>query len=693
MLTQKMNKEAIQIIYTPNIDKHHNLRASMIEFETKLYGLMNGNGTLQLIPLEDIDVQTQFHRVQGDWLQLKPNLELILSKNINNVAVIDEVNNQSERLIHSLDIAVKLIEQRGEASFAGLNNDKFVLMFINLLFMIVLFLTWRLFENMKKSEKKYRLLVDHSPLGILNVSDGKINFTNKFCSDLLDSQEIVGKRIDELIVTKHEITSDIPNDIGLVEGKIKLGTSKEIDVELLTVPFDVMGTKTQMIIFRERKRTEQELKLLASQDTLTKMANRRKFDNELTKTLLIEKKVALLFLDLDRFKYINDALGHSIGDKLLILVADRLQDVMKEKGMISRRGGDEFSIFIVNKDRKFITALTKKILETIKHPFYIEGKEILITCSIGISMYPHDGKDVESLIKNADLAMYKAKEKGKDNFSYYNSEMGLEPSRIMAIELELRKAVEKGEFILHYQPKLDLRSGEIIGTEALIRWEHPTLGTISPGEFIPLAEETGLINPIGNWVLRQACIQNKKWQESGLPFLTVAVNLSAYQFRQHDIVTIIADILKETKLDPHYLELEITESISMLEEQYIIKQLQSLKKLGVQIAIDDFGTGYSSLKYLSKFPVDTLKIDQSFIREISSQSQARQASFMTNAIISLGKSLNLKIVAEGIEQVEQIRYLQKFNCDLGQGYYISKPLPANEIESQIHSFTYNQEII
>lgn len=414
-------------------------------------------------------------------------------------------------------------------------------------------------------------------------------------------------------------------------------------------------------------------------DQLLHLSNRRKYEYELQRAIDIENNVGILFLDLDRFKYINDSLGHRVGDKLIVSVAKRLKDLIDNDTIVLRQGGDEFTILVKGIGKDNISKLAKDILDHMKKPFIIDQHEILITCSIGISLYPEHGKDIETLMKNADAALYWVKENGKDNYSIYEGYMIEKSANTMELELELRKAVENQEFILHYQPKIDLNTEEIVGCEALIRWDHPRRGIISPEKFIPLAEETGLINQIGEWVLREACKQNKKWHDTGWSDIQMAVNMSVSQLKQSNIVTTIESLLSETQLDPRFLEIEITESISMVTEEEKIKQLFDLKEFGISLAIDDFGTGYSSLKYLNKLPVDTLKIDKYFIDEVG-MSTYSTSSLMVNAIISLAKSLNLKVVAEGIETQEQMKYLKKHQCDIGQGYFLCKPLPADELE-------------
>src|SRR5690606_14475442 len=385
--------------------------------------------------------------------------------------------------------------------------------------------------------------------------------------------------------------------------------------------------------------------------------------------------LALLLIDLDRFKMINDTLGHHIGDNLLPICAKRLKDTLPSSNEIYRLGGDEFTIIIPNTNPNNCIITAEKILEEFSKPFVIDEYEISITPSIGISTYPNNGTNADELMKNADAAMYLAKANGKNNFQFFNSELNRQLERKVAIEHGLRKALEENELSLYYQPKVDLHSGRIIGSEALLRWNHPEFGLISPNEFIPIAEETGDIAAIGDWVLQTACKQNRKWQKMGFPFLTIAVNVSARQFQQQDFLKKIHMGLQEIGYSPKLLELEITESI-MQNIKESTEMLKSLKATGIKTAIDDFGTGYSSLFILKELPIDTIKIDKAFIDDIK---EAGDYS-MVRPIINMGLNLNLEVVAEGIEDEFQAEVLAKNQCNYGQGYLYSKPVQAHEFE-------------
>jgi len=378
---------------------------------------------------------------------------------------------------------------------------------------------------------------------------------------------------------------------------------------------------------------------------------------------------------LDRFKNINDTVGHAVGDLLLKAVSERLQSCLGEALVISRQGGDEFTIILQDINKVETEKVAQRIIDHMAEPFLIEENEIYISTSIGISMFPSDGNDQETLMKNADTAMYHAKEKGRNNFQFFTAKLNEVISRKMKLEKNLRKALGQKEFEVHYQPKYNIQSGSITGMEALIRWRSPEYGMISPMEFIPLAEESGLIIPLGEWILYTACAQNKKWQDEGNLSIPVAVNLSARQFQHPGFVDTVDEVLRETCLDPKYLELEITESIAMNDVRDVIAKLKSLKNLGIKISIDDFGTGYSSLSYLHKFPIDALKIDKSFINDINNDSDD---TTIVKTIISMAHNLKLDVIAEGVEKVEQLWFLKKNSCDQVQGYLYSPPIPAKE---------------
>jgi diguanylate cyclase (GGDEF)-like protein len=377
-------------------------------------------------------------------------------------------------------------------------------------------------------------------------------------------------------------------------------------------------------------------------------------------------------LDLDGFKHINDSLGHPIGDKLLQSIAKRLVDCVRSSDTVSRQGGDEFVVLLSELEKSEDAALSAlRLLQAVADAHTIDQHDLHVTASIGVSVFPDDGMDAETLIKNADTAMYQAKENGRQSYQFFKPAMNVRAVERQSIEENLRRALERQEFALHYQPKIDLRTGKISGAEALIRWTHPVRGPVPPAQFIPVAEDCGLILPIGHWVLREACKQARAWIEAGLPLTTMAVNISSMEFRDDNFLENVFAALSETGLEPKSLELELTESVLMKRAESAASILQTLRARGIQIAVDDFGTGYSSLSYLRKFPIDALKIDQSFVRQITS---TPDDTTIVTAVISMGRSLKLRVVAEGVETQEELAFLQARQCDEAQGYYFSPPV-------------------
>ena len=428
-----------------------------------------------------------------------------------------------------------------------------------------------------------------------------------------------------------------------------------------------------------------EMEHLAYHDALTGLPNRPLFMDRLIMSVAqasrSNQKLAVFFLDLDRFKDINDSLGHSTGDGLLKAVAERIHRCIREGDTVARLGGDEFTLLIPRIDHVEDAAkIAQKIIETLKIPFSILDHELFVTTSVGISVYPDDGTDPETLVRNADTAMYRAKDQGRDNYQLYTPAMNARALERLALENMLRKALSHRELVLYYQPVADMKTKNVVGVEALIRWRHPERGLISPAHFIPVAETSGLIIPIGEWVLRTACKQIKLWHKRIDPELTVAVNLSARQFQQPNFTEQIAEVLEETGLAPRYLELEITESSAMQNAENTIYTLRELKALGVRIAMDDFGTGYSSLSYLKRFPIDTLKLDQSFVRDITTDPS--DAAIAT-AVIAMAHSLDLRVIGEGVETEEQFAFLLKQKCDYIQGYLFSPPQAVESLEAYL----------
>jgi diguanylate cyclase (GGDEF)-like protein/PAS domain S-box-containing protein len=414
----------------------------------------------------------------------------------------------------------------------------------------------------------------------------------------------------------------------------------------------------------------------AQHDFLTGLPNRVLLNDRISQAIALAprhmSKVAVLFLDLDGFKHINDSLGHSIGDKLLHSIAKRLVDCVRGSDTVSRQGGDEFIVLLSEvKQSDDVAIAARRMLDAVAEPHSIDQHDLHVSTSIGVSVYPDDGLDSETLIKNADTAMYQAKENGRRSYRFFEPAMNVRAVERQSIEENLRRALERQEFALHYQPKIDLRTGEITGAEALIRWTHPVRGLVSPAQFIPIAEDCGLIRPIGKWVLREACKQARAWADSGVPLATMAVNISAMELQDEHFLEGVFAILEDTGLDPRSLELELTESVLMKRIASTEATLTALRASGVQLAIDDFGTGYSSLSYLKKFPIDIIKIDQSFIRQITA---TPDETTLVDAVISMGRSLKLRVVAEGVETQEELLFLQARQCDEAQGFYFSRPL-------------------
>jgi diguanylate cyclase (GGDEF)-like protein len=443
----------------------------------------------------------------------------------------------------------------------------------------------------------------------------------------------------------------------------------------------ILGTVLSLRILQQRKREIDRVHHIAFHDDLTALPNRLMFIERLDQALGRHRRakmtLAILYMNLDRFKVINDSLGHEAGDILLCLVADRLRAQLREGDSLARVGGDEFVVLIENYDNSIgLSACAQRFVEQLGAPFLLGKKDCHVTVSIGISTFPADGSDSQSLLKAADVAMYRAKETGRNSYQYYLPSMNVHTLERLELESDLRHALERGEFFLHYQPKVEIASGLITGVEALLRWKHPVRGLVPPLDFIPLAEETGLIVPIGEWVLATACARTKSWQGRGLPKLSVAVNLSARQFADTMLLAKLTRIIHASGLDPSLLELEITESVVMSNGESAVSVLGKLKSIGVQIAIDDFGTGYSSLAYLKRFPIDILKVDRSFIRDIPADSGDMK---ITRAIIAMAHGLRLKVVAEGVETAEQMEFLGSQSCDAVQGYFLYRPLQEEEL--------------
>jgi len=444
---------------------------------------------------------------------------------------------------------------------------------------------------------------------------------------------------------------------------------------------DAQGTVINLIgIFSdisERKMAEERIQHLAHYDTLTGLPNRALFSDRLQQALIYahrnQSSVALLFLDLDRFKQINDTLGHGVGDQLLQMVSQRLLECVREQDTVSRQGGDEFIAVLPGTDRDGADLVAEKILNAVIQPYVIEGHDLRVSCSIGIALYPSQAQDVDALVKYADVAMYQAKEGGRNKFLHFDPSMNASAYERLKMETSLRGAIERNELQLYYQPQIDLVDGRLIGCEALVRWRHPEMGLVSPASFIPLAEETGLIMPISDWVLEEALRQTREWRDAGLPEVTVSVNLSALQFRQRNLHEQVSQLLGKYALQAQVLDLELTEGILMQGVERTLSMLHELTLMGVGLSIDDFGTGYSSLSYLKRFPIQKLKIDQSFVRDVTHDSND---ATMVRTIILMAHSLKLHVIAEGVETEDQADFLRQAGCERAQGYLFGRPMPA-----------------
>ena len=435
----------------------------------------------------------------------------------------------------------------------------------------------------------------------------------------------------------------------------------------------------------ERKRYQEELERQANYDTLTGLPNRHLFHDRLKQAVFAQrntKSIAVVFIDLDHFKVINDSLGHNFGDEVLRHVGERLQSAVRDGDTVARLGGDEFVLILSDQTREDVIFRTmRRLIGKVSEPIVVAERELNITCSAGISLYPQDGPDVQTLLKNADAAMYRAKSQGRNTFQFYTAEMNELANERLSMEQSLRRAIDRDELLLHYQPRVNLATGEVDGVEALVRWQHPVRGLVLPDRFIPLAEETGLIVPIGEWVLRTACEQGQAWKRAGF-HPVISVNLSARQLWGGGLVRLVSDLLASSGMAEH-LELELTESMVMHDAENVIATMQALKAIGVRLSVDDFGTGYSSLSYLKRLPLTALKIDGSFVRDITSGGP--DGGLIAKAIISLGHSLHLRVVAEGVESDSHRDFLRENGCDEIQGYLISRPVAAVEVQKFFRS--------
>ncbi|WP_017380624.1 bifunctional diguanylate cyclase/phosphodiesterase [Paenisporosarcina sp. TG-14] len=537
-------------------------------------------------------------------------------------------------------------------------------------------------ENLSREKE---LILNSAGEGIFGLDlDGKITFCNPASEFMLgyEKGELIGKSY-RLIFERNKKQNISAYSDGNQKFIKKDNSSFFVEyvISLIKEEDSILGEVVTFKDITERKQLEEEIKYLAYFDSLTDLPNRVFLNDRLNQGIINAKnkgqKIAVLYLDLDRFKLVNDSLGHSYGDLLLRDVAKRLRVSIPKEAIVSRQGGDEFTIVLLNIiSQKDILKVVEQVTESFAKPFCLKGNEIYIKTSIGISLFPNDGDTAEILIKNADAAMYKSKEISGTSFHFFKSEMNNRNLKSIKLENALYKALDREELVIYYQPQIDSKTNTIIGAEALLRWNHPTEGMISPVEFIPIAEETGLIVPIGRWVLINACKQLKEWHIQGHSHMSISVNLSSRQFEENNLVSMIKSILEDLDLAPEFLHIELTENQIIKNTDITIKKMKQLKLLGINIAIDDFGTGYSSLGYLKNFPIDALKIDKSFIQDIGKDDDN---AAITNTIITLAQNLNLNVIAEGVETKEQLEFLLSKNCYIMQGFYFSKPIRAEEL--------------
>ena len=552
-------------------------------------------------------------------------------------------------------------------------------------------------QNIERLER-FRTLLDHTSdfVILVGLPEGIVEDVNAALGQLLGQSidTLIGKPFASLGIadarsvlealrkdsSNYGVDDEMPShsvvtEFGISGGRIWLDLSYRVAIAEKRCYGVLVGRD-----ITERKQAEDKVSFLTHHDALTRLPNQRLLKDRFQQaTAFADRdatKLALIAIDLDQFKAINDSLGHSIGDQLLIEVAKRLSSRVRDTDTVSRQGGDEFFILLPSlADPEICTTFLSELLLGMLEPFHIDSTDLTTSISIGISVYPDDGNDFETLLKKADVAMYRSKDAGRNTYRFFNEEMNADAVDKLTMHFGLRRALEVGQFVLHYQPQIQIASGAIIGAEALIRWQHPELGLIPPGRFIPVAEENGLIVEIGDWVLCEACREAARWQRAGMRDPVVAVNLSALQFKRGNIEKSVAHALEASGIDPCMLELELTESILIRDTENVLATVKRLKLMGVKLSIDDFGTGYSSLSYLKRFEVDKLKIDQSFIRDLVSDPEN---AAIVRAIIQMARSLGLRTIAEGVEDKQVIDYLRIYHCDEAQGYYYSRPLPPQE---------------
>jgi diguanylate cyclase (GGDEF)-like protein/PAS domain S-box-containing protein len=557
----------------------------------------------------------------------------------------------------------------------------------------------RRLRAIEHGEQRLRAMMNSVVDGIVTVGDDDIIESGNPAAGRIFGcapKELVGLRVGDLIAASEptrrrrpaapvELAALPRQSLLEVTGRRRDGTTfpLELSVADLPEPHSLVVTLRDITA---RKAAENQILYHATHDVLTGLPNRALFDDRLATALRHSARqrdmIAVLFLDLDRFKIINDTLGHTIGDTLLVALSRRLRETVRAEDTVARMGGDEF-IFILRglKSAEDAVKPAQKILDAIRPPFHIGGHELHVTASIGISLHPADGPGPDQLLRCADMALYRAKERGRDRIQLYNPALNVRVFEQMVLEGRLRRAIEQRQFVLLYQPQIELETGEVVGFEALLRWRHPELGLVPPNEFVPLAEESGLIEPLGLWVLRTACLQHRAWREAHLPPVRLAVNMSARQFQRNGLEEHIRDVLAETGMDAGRLELELTESVLMQEGDHTASLLANVSGLGIGLALDDFGTGYSSLSYLKRFPITRVKIDRSFVRDIAT---SEGDAAVARAVIAMAHGLGVEVVAEGIETLEQLAVLRRYGCDEGQGYLLGRPVAPDEVPELMH---------
>ncbi|PYQ50867.1 MAG: diguanylate cyclase [Acidobacteria bacterium] len=549
-------------------------------------------------------------------------------------------------------------------------------------------------ERLRDNEERYRLLFERNLAGVFRSTlDGRILEVNDSLARIFgyEREELLAQTSYSLYFSREDRQRVMTRlreqrTLSNVELRMRKRDGSPVWVlENMTLLETAEGGNIEgtIIDISERKAAQEQVEYQAYHDVLTGLPNRLLFRDRISVALAHARRarrtVAIMFLDLDHFKLVNDTLGHTVGDGLLQAAAERLVSCVRSEDTVARMGGDEFTILVSDiADTRSAATVAQKVLESISRPIEVDGHELFVTTSIGIAIFPDDGTDAETLLKNADRAMYRAKELGRNNFQFATQVIVEGKAARLSLERSLHHAFDRKEFVVHYQPMIEVGTRRVVGAEALIRWLSPEFGLMAPDEFIPVAEETGLILPIGEWVLRTACAQMKTWHRAGHKELHVAVNLSARQFQQRDLAMMIERILEDTKLPASALDIEITESTAMHNAKSSLEILTGLKQMGVRISIDDFGTGYSSLSYLKEFPIDTVKIDQSFVRDLS---QGSNDGAIVSAVISMARALKLHVVAEGVETEEQLAILRREHCETIQGFLCSRPLPAEEFEA------------